>query len=274
MRTLISCYSKFFMVALAFLFTFSFALVNPGPAAAGELELLVPGQLSVATEGTYPPFSMVDEKGNLYGLEIGVMKEICKRIGLRYKPIIMKWDSLLIALFADQYDVISAGMDITPERQKKVTFSDGWLESGGRLVVRDNSDINDLKNIKGKVVGALVASTMAEAAEGLGAKKVKYFKSETDAIQDLVNGNIDGVVQDAIAVAYAMKKSGASLRFVPGYLNRSQKGFAFKKGKPNLVKALNKALAEMTADGTYAKITKKLIGYDPHPENPIRSIFE
>ncbi|MCK4782854.1 MAG: transporter substrate-binding domain-containing protein, partial [Desulfobacteraceae bacterium] len=188
MRTLISCYSKFFMVALAFLFTFSFALVNPGPAAAGELELLVPGQLSVATEGTYPPFSMVDEKGNLYGLEIGVMKEICKRIGLRYKPIIMKWDSLLIALFADQYDVISAGMDITPERQKKVTFSDGWLESGGRLVVRDNSDINDLKDIKGKVVGALVASTMAEAAEGLGAKKVKYFKSETDAIQDLVNG--------------------------------------------------------------------------------------
>jgi polar amino acid transport system substrate-binding protein len=274
MKTLISCYSKFLVVVLVFLFTFSFVAVNPGPAAAGDLELLVPGELSVATEGTYPPFSMVDEKGELYGLEIGVMKEICKRIGLKYKPVIMKWDSLLIALFANQYDVISAGMDITPERQKKVTFSDGWLESGGRLVVRENSDIHDLKNLKGKVVGALVASTMAEAAEGLGAKEVKYFKSETDAMQDLINGNIDGVVQDAIAVAYAMKKSGKPLRFVPGYLNRSQKGFAFKMGKPNLVKAVNKALAEMTADGTYAKITNELIGYDPHPENPIRSIFK
>lgn len=274
MRTSISYYSKLLMVALAFLFTFSFALVTPGPAAAGELELLVPGQLSVATEGTYPPFSMVDEKGNLYGLEIGVMKEICTRIGLKYKPVIMKWDSLLVALFADQYDVISAGMDITPERQKKVVFSDGWLESGGRLIVPNDSDVTDLKNVKGIVVGALVASTMAKAAEGLGAKEVKFYKSETDAMQDLVNGNIDGVVQDAIAAAYAIKQSGKPLRFIPGYLNPSQKGFAFKKGKPNLVKAVNKALAEMIADGTYAEITKGLIGADTHPEEPIRSIFQ
>jgi polar amino acid transport system substrate-binding protein len=262
------------MVPLAFLLTFCLVLANPISAAAGDLELLVPGELSVATEGTYPPFSMVDDSGKLYGLEIGVMKEICKRLGLKYKPVIMKWDSLLVALFADQYDVISAGMDITPERQKKVTFSDGWLESGGRLVVQDKSDIKDLKNLNGKVVGALVASTMAKAADGLGAKEVKYYKSETDAIQDLINGNIDGVVQDAIAVAYAIKKSGAPLRFVPGYLNRSQKGFAFKMNKPNLVKAVNKALAEMTADGTYAKITNGLIGFDPHPEDPIRSIFK
>jgi len=274
MKISIFWHSKFLMAPLSFLLVFCFLFVNPFPAAAEELELLVPGELSVATEGTYPPFSMVDEKGKLYGLEIGVMKEICKRIGLKYEPVIMKWDSLLVALFADKYDVISAGMDITPERQKKVTFSDGWLESGGRLVVRDNSDIKDLNNLKGKVVGALVASTMAKAAEGLGAKQVKYYKSETDAIQDLINGNIDGVVQDAIAVAYAIKKSGEPLRFVPGYLNRSQKGFAFKMNKPNLVKAVNKALAEMTADGTYAKITKELIGYDLHPQDPIRSIFK
>jgi len=146
MKISIFWHSKFLMAPLSFLLVFCFLFVNPFPAAAEELELLVPGELSVATEGTYPPFSMVDEKGKLYGLEIGVMKEICKRIGLKYEPVIMKWDSLLVALFADKYDVISAGMDITPERQKKVTFSDGWLESGGRLVVRDNSDIKDLNN--------------------------------------------------------------------------------------------------------------------------------
>ena len=52
MKTLISCYSKFLMVVLVFLFTFRFVTANPGPAAAGDLELLVPGELSVATEGT------------------------------------------------------------------------------------------------------------------------------------------------------------------------------------------------------------------------------
>ena len=274
MRALISCYSKFLMVALAFLFTFSFALVNPGPAAAGKLELLVPGQLSVATEGTYPPFSMADEKGELYGLEIGVMKEICTRIGLKYKPVIMKWDSLLVGLFADQYDVISAAMDITAERQKKVTFSDGWLESGGKLVVRADSPIYKISDIQGRIVGCLVASTWAEIAKGLGAKKIRHYKAETDALQDLINKNIDGVVTEAIAGGYAITKSKLPLRVLDEYLSRVQKGFAFKMGKPNLVKAVNKALAEMTADGTYAKITKKLIGFDPHPENPIRSIFK
>ena len=61
------------------------------------------------------------------------------------------------------------------------------------------------------------------------------------------------------------------LRMTDDYLSHVQKGFPVKQGKPNLVKAINKALADMIADGTYAKLTSDLVGYSPAPANPIRS---
>ena len=237
---------------------------------AADLELLVPGELSAATEGTFPPFNMQGPDGKLDGLEMRVMGEIAKRLGLTYKPVITKWETILIGLKADQYDTSSDAMDITPERQKEVVFVDGWLESGGRLVVKADSPLKSSEDIKGKTVGVLVASTWEKLATGLGAS-VKTYKSETDALQDLVNGNIDGVVTDSIAAAYVIKNSKLPLRMTDGYLSHIQKGFPVKRGKPNLVKAMNKALADMIADGTYAKLTTELVGYSPAPEKPIPS---
>jgi polar amino acid transport system substrate-binding protein len=241
-------------------------------ASAQDYELLEAGKLQVATEGTYPPFSMHTADGQLDGLEIRVMKEVARRLDLEYVPVIIKWESILIGLMADQYDVISAAMDITPERQQQVTFSDGWLESGGRIVVPENSEIKSAADLEGKTVGALVASTWTTLAEDHGAK-VKAYKAESDALQDLVNGQVDAVITDSIAAAYAIQQSKLPLVMTDDYVSKVQKGFAFKKGKPNLVAAVNKALADMIADGTYAKLTEPLVGYVPAPADPIRSMF-
>ncbi|MFB2551468.1 transporter substrate-binding domain-containing protein [Ensifer soli] len=257
--------------------TFAFALAAlaaaalSSAAAAADLELLEAGKLQVATEGTYPPFSMRAPDGTLDGLEIRVMKEVAKRLDLEYVPVLIKWDSLLVGLEADQYDVISAAMDITEKRQQQVAFADGWLESGGRVVVGTGSDIKSAADLKGRTVGALVASSWTAIAEEKGAT-VKGYKAESDAMQDLVNGNVDAVITDAIAAAYAIKTANMPLKMTDDYVSHVQKGFPFKKGKPNLVAAVNKALADMTADGTYATLTTDLIGIDPAPKEPIRTI--
>lgn len=246
--------------------------LTPAPAGAADLELVRPGKLLVATEGTYPPFSMRSPDGQLDGLEIRVSKEVAKRLGLEYEPVVIKWEALLVGLAADQYDYASAAMDITAERQKQVTFADGWLESGGRIVTKKDSPIKSPADIKGKTVGVLVSSTWQKLAEERGAT-AKAYKAEADALQDLVNGNIDAVITDSIAAAYAIEASKLPLVLVDEYLSHIQKGFPFKKGKPNLVKAVNKALADMIADGTYAKLTTPLIGYSPAPKDPIKSQF-
>ena len=248
-------------------------LLLPSAGQAQELELIQPGKLLIATEGTYPPFSMRGPDGELDGLEIRVGKEIAKRLGLEYTPVIIKWESLLIGLAADQYDFASDAMDITEARQKEVTFGDGWLESGGRVVTKNDSDIKKADDIKGRNVGVLVASTWEKLATERGAT-VKTYKAESDAIQDLVNGNIDAVITDSIAGAYTIQASKLPLRMTDDYVSSIQKGFPFNKGKKvNLVKAVNKALADMIADGTYEKLTSPIIGYSPAPKEPIRTIF-
>lgn len=242
-------------------------------AVAGDLELLKPGQLKVATLGTFPPFSMRSPSGQLDGLEVRVMKEIARRLDLQYTPVLVQWDSLLVALEANQFDVSTCAMDITPARQKQIVFSDGWLESGARILTSVDSPIKSAADLKGKRVGTQVSSTYAVLAEEHGAQ-VKSYKSESDTVQDLANHNVDAVITDSITGAYLIKHVGLPISMTDDYVSHIQKGFAFKKGKPELVAAVNKALADMKADGTYAKLTTDLIGYDPAPKDPVRTLAQ
>jgi polar amino acid transport system substrate-binding protein len=244
------------------------------PASAEKPELLVPGKLLVAVEGTYPPFSMRSPDGGFDGLEVRVLKEIAKRMGLEYTPVVAKWDSLLVGLMSDKFDVSGATMDITPEREKQVLFSDAWLESVGCIVVTANdTGIKMPQDLKGRHVGALVASTWTKMAQEQGAV-VKTDKAEADALQDLVNGNIDAVITDKVAAGYEIKKSGLPVKMAYSYdQDRVQKGFAIKKSNVNLAKAVDDGLASMVKDGTYAKLTTDLVGFDTSPADPLRTKF-
>ena len=240
------------------------AIVRPSRAA--DVELLVPGVLSSATEGTSPPFSLRKPDGQLDGLEMRIMGEICNRLGLRYKPVVIRWDSMLVALLADQYDIVGNAMGITRERQKQVTFCDGWVESGARLVVREDSAIQDSSEVGGKSVGVITASIFVDLAEGWGAE-VKHYKADVEAMQNCVNGRVDAIVLDSIAAAYAIRKSGLPLRWTDELHIPYQLGWAVRMGRPNLVRAVNRTWAAMVADGTVKELFEDLIGYDPSPRS-------
>jgi polar amino acid transport system substrate-binding protein len=252
------------------LLTVGIGLALAAPAYGADLELLQPGKLLVATQGTFAPFSMRGPDGELDGLEIRVVKEIARRLKLEYTPVITQFDAGLVGLLAGQYDMTSISMDITAARQKQVTFADGWLASGAMILTRKTTGIRTGDDLKGKNVGAVAASTFGKIAEQNGAT-LKSYKAEVDAVQDLVNENLDAVVTDAVAANYAIKARKLPLVTGEGTLSQVQKGFAIQKGKSNLTRAINGALADMIADGTYAKLTSDLIGFDPHPKAPIRS---
>ncbi|MBR0828645.1 transporter substrate-binding domain-containing protein [Bradyrhizobium manausense] len=256
---------EFLLTALA-----AGCLMSTGPALAAELELNQPGKLVAATEGTLAPFAMRLPDGQLDGIEIRVMKEIARRLGLEYAPVIVKFDSLLIGLMADQYDITSNSMDITPARQKQVVFADGWLESGARIMTRSNTGISKPDDLKGRTVGIVAGSTFGKLVEdhqGI----IKSYTSTANAVQDLVGGNVDAVINDAVAGNYAIRDRKLPLIMLDAPLTTVQKGFAIKKGKPNLHAAVNRALADMIADGTYAKLVTPLIGFAPNPKDPIRT---
>jgi polar amino acid transport system substrate-binding protein len=248
----------------------AFAVVVGNAAASENLELLEPGVLSSATEGAFAPFSFRSASGELDGFELAIIREIAARLDLEHKPVVTKWDSILVGLQADQYDLVSNPMGITAERQEAVTFCTAWVESGAKLVVQEESSIRSLDQATGKTIGVIVASTFIPMAENLGGE-VKLYKSDPEALQDLVNGQIDAVITDAVAGGYAIKTAGLALRQVDEFIDSYQMGWAVKKGKPNLVRAINAALDDMIADGTYAKLAMEIIGIDPTPKEPIQS---
>lgn len=240
--------------------------------AASDLELLAPGVLTSATEGTYPPFSMRKPSGELDGLEMRIMGEICNRLELDYQPVIVKWDSMLVGLQADHFDIVGNAMGITAERQKAVTFCDGWIETGARAVVHRDSGYASADELRGKDIGAIAASTFIPIVEQLGGN-LKAYKADVDGMQDLVNGNIEAIILESIAANYAITKSKLPLRSLPGLIDPAQLGWAVKKGKPNLVRAINATRAEMVAEGKVAELFDDIIGYDPSPSEPVRSIL-
>ena len=255
------------VIGLLFLFA-------PGSAGAtDQLELLQPGKLSCGADGGYPPFSFTNTKGEFDGLEVRVMKEMARRIGLEYSPVPVKFDAAIVGLMSNQYDMLCNSLDITAERQKQVRFVDGWLESGGRLFVSKDSTVAKPEDFHG-TIGVLASSSWVKLAEKLNVTETKYYQSDIDAMRDLANGNVDGMITDAIVGAWGISKSSLPIRATDGYLSRIQKGFAIRKDKPNLAKAMNKALADMVADGTYQKMTTEILGYSPNPQEPIRSQFE
>lgn len=236
-----------------------------------KLELLTPGELRIATEGTAPPYSMRGPGGQISGLEIAVMTEVAKRLHLKLVPVVTKWDSILIGLQANKFDMSMAAIDITPERQKSVVFADAWIESGGRILAPKDTSIKTPDDLKGKKIGAQVSSTYARLAEEHGAQ-LKNYSDITSAVQDMINGNLDGVINDSIGNAYLIEHNHLPFVQVPGYLSQVQKGFTFAKGKPNLVAAVNKALADMKSDGTFARLTTAIVGLDPAPKNPVLTL--
>lgn len=252
------------------------ALLSTTSAFAADtsaLELLKPGELQVATEGTIPPYSMRGPGGKLTGLELVVMEEVAKRLNLKLVPVVTKWDSILVGLQANKFDMSMAAIDITPERQKSVVFADAWIESGGRVLAPKGTDIKDPSDLKGKKIGAQVSSTYAKLAEQHGAE-LKNYSDVASAVQDMLNGNLDGVINDSIGNAYLIEHNRLPFVQVPGYLSQVQKGFTFAKGKPNLTAAVNKALADMKSDGTFARVTIPIIGIDPAPKDPVLTLSQ
>ena len=243
--------------------------------AGDALELNQPGVLTAAAEGTFPPYSFLNDEGEYDGIGRKTMAEIARRLGLEYNPVITKWESLLIGVLANKFDIAASAMGINAERQKQVYFCDGWVESGSRLFVREDSPYTSSSDLTGKRVGALVASIFIEVAERIVGSDgdVPLYQADVEGMQDVANRNIDGVILDSISAAYIITRSKLPLRAMPNIEQSYQLGWPVSKDKPNLVRAVNEKHWEMVEDGTFASICEPLVGFDPTPKDPIRSLL-
>ncbi|MCB2288634.1 amino acid ABC transporter substrate-binding protein [Clostridium sp. CS001] len=221
------------------------------------------GKIRIGTEGTYAPYTFHDKDGKLTGFDVEIAEEVAKRIGAKPEFIETKWDGIFAGLDAKRFDMIVSEVGIKPDREEKYDFSDPYIVSKAVLIVNsEDNSITKFEDLKGKKSAQSLTSNLAKIAEDNGAV-IQQIDGFNQAIDLLLSHRVDATVNDSLSFLDLKKqKPDLAIKVVDEEHNAQPSAIMFNKGNKELVDATNKALADMKADGTYAKISDKWFAAD------------
>lgn len=221
------------------------------------------GVLKIGTEGTYPPFTFHNASGTLEGFDVEIGQEVAKRLKVKAQFVEGKWDGLIAGIDANRYDAVINQVGITEARQKKYDFSEPYIASKAVLIVNDkNSSIKSFDDLKGKKSAHSLTSNYAQIARKYGAEIVPTdgFNQSIDLV---VQGRADATINDNLSyLDFKQHKPSAPVKIVATEDNAEKSGVLIRKNNPELKAAIDKALEEIKADGTYERISQKYFGAD------------
>jgi len=221
------------------------------------------GVFKVGTEGTYAPFTFHETSGKLTGFDVEIAREIGKRLGVKVEFVEGKWDGLIAGLDARRYDAVINEVTITDARKAKYDFSSPYIVSKAVLLVRsDNHAIKSFADLKGKKSAHTLSSNYAQLARKYGAELVGTdgFNQSLDLV---VAGRADATINDSLSyLDFKKHKANAPVRIAASLPDAEAEGVLIRKGNPDLLNAINRALTQIKSDGTYLRISHKYFGED------------
>lgn len=221
------------------------------------------GTLKVAMEGTYPPFNY-KENGQLAGFEVELANALAQKMGVKADFSTSEWSAILAGLQAGKYDVVINQVGITDKRKETFDFSTPYTLSSPQLIIRQDEkrDFKTLADLKGKKLGLGQGTNFAEVAKAAGGIDIKTYPGSTEYLQDLALGRIDAALNDSLLIPYIVKKTKLPLKPGAPVGELEKSGIAFVKGNPQFKAAIDKALADLQADGSFAKMSNKWFDRD------------
>ena len=232
-------------------------------AGANLDQIKADGVFKIGTEGTYAPFTYHDENNKLVGFDVEIGEAIAAKLGVKPEFLEGKWDGLIAGLDVKRYDAVINQVGITEERKAKYAVSDPYIASKAVLIVKgDNDAIKTFADLKGKKSAQSLTSNFGKLAEKNGAELVGTDGFD-QSIQLLLTGRADATINDSLSfLDFKKHKPDADVKIAAQEENADYSGVIVRKGDPELVEAINKALADIKADGTYQKIADKYFGED------------
>ena len=216
----------------------------------------------INTDTTFAPFEFENDKGEMVGIDLDILKAIAEDQGFEYEVIPVGFSAAVTALEAGECDGVIAGMSITDERAAKYDFSEPYYDSGVGMAVLQGSDITTYDQLKGQNVAAKIGTegcTFAESIADQYGFEVTQFESSSDMYQAVLGGEAVACFEDYPVIGYEISR-GLGLTLPTPMEKGSSYGFATLKGaNPELVEMFNKGLENIKADGTYDKILSTYI---------------
>ena len=224
------------------------------------------GKLTMATEATFQPYEYYDGDA-IVGIDVEVAQAIADKLGMELEVTDIAFDSIIPGVQTGKYDMGMAGMTVTDERKEQVNFSDSYATGVQVVIVKDDSPITSVDDLfadgASTVVGTQAGTTgfiyATSDIEDAGLGTVKSFGKTTDAVEALKNGQVDCVILDN-EPAKALVAANEGLHILDTEYAVEDYAIAIAKENTDLLEKVNKALAELTADGTLQAIVDKYIG--------------
>ncbi|MHC6180788.1 transporter substrate-binding domain-containing protein [Clostridium sp. JNZ X4-2] len=232
----------------------------------------------VGTQNDYPPFCYNDNKGNLTGYDIDVIKEIDKKLdGYKFVFSPAAWDSIFLSLESNKTQVVADEIAKNPEREKKYLFSDQPYFTAESVIIvkKGRSDIKSLQDLKGKNVAASVGDSYTQLLEKYNKENgnkiiLKYNDTgnSSDNLIDVQNGRVDAYVNDPVMTEATIKKQNLQVQIVGKPVQSDKIHLVFKKDKQGqeLKTIIDPIIKQLKEDGTLAKLSKKWTGGEYIPK--------
>jgi len=208
----------------------------------------------IASEGAYPPYNIVNDKGELDGFEIDVGNEMCKRAGLECIWVKNDWDSIIPNLKSSNYDAIMAGMSITDERKQEIDFTQNYFPPAASAYAALAADANVGE---GAVVAAQTGTIQAGHVAESGATLLE-FATPDETIAAVRNGEAEAVFADKDFLEPAVTESNGELSWVGEDVPLGDGiGVGVRQSDTELRDKMNAAIASMKEDGTLNGLIEK-----------------
>ena len=223
------------------------------------------GEIVVAMEGTWAPWTYHDEAGNLVGYDVEVAQKIAEKLGVKATFVEGEWDGLFAGLDAGRYDIVVNGVEVTDERAQKYDFSEPYGYIHTALIVRaDNTDIQSFEDLNGKTTTNSIASTYMTLAESYGATATGV-DSLDQTMEMVLAGRVDATLNAEVSFYDYMKvHPDAELKVVALTKDASLVSIPVRKGEENasFKEAIDQAITELREDGTLTELSEKYFGSD------------
>lgn len=225
------------------------------------------GKFVLGLDDSFPPLGFRNENNEIVGYDIDLAREVASRLGLELVCQPIDWSTKEMELNTGKIDCIWNGLTLTDERKRAMACSEPYLANAQVVVVRNDSGIKSLADLKGKKIGVQAGSSAQEAIDGAkefkdSLKEIVEFKENVTALNDLEVGNLDGVVMDLVVAGYSIAQGKKTLSVLSETLAPEEYGIAFSRKNKALRDKVQETLLKMQADGTVAKISTKWFGSD------------
>ncbi len=223
---------------------------------------------AVGTDAAYAPFESQNDKGEIVGFDIDVVKAAAQKAGIEVKFLNTPWEGIFNSVAQGDRDLLVSAITITPERQQTLDFSAPYFDAQQLIAVKSDSKIarfDDLKKLKVGVQNGTTGDEVITKLQGKDSPNVKRFESTPLALKEMEGGGVDAVVADnGVVVHYVNNNPDSKFKtLADSSFASEQYGIAVKKGNAELLEKINKGLAGIREDGTYNKIYAQYFGAAP-----------